>query len=74
MTRARRPARTAALLLLAASLLAGGCASRSRPWACCGQECGSECWPGPRLGCPQPCLQQPCPPERWTPAKPCTPR
>lgn len=61
-----------ALVLLVATL--AGC--NSRPWACCGQDCGSECWPGPRIGCPEPCLKAPCPPEPWCPEpkrKPCPP-
>lgn len=60
----------AALLASLAAFGAVGCARDSRPWACCGQECGSTCWPGPRIGCPERCLSQPCPPERWTPPAP----
>lgn len=54
--------------VLLGSALATGCAN-SKPWATCGQECGSDCWPGPRLGCPEACLLAPCPPEPWCPEK-----
>ncbi len=57
------------VLLLTTAAWGPGC--RSQPWACCGQECGSECWPGPRIGCPEPCLKAPCPPEPYTPERPC---
>jgi hypothetical protein len=65
------------VLLILVGFVASGCASNSKPWACCGQECGSPCWPGPRIGCPEPCLLAPCPPEPWCPEprKPkCKPR
>ena len=67
--------RLAAVLAAALLLSLAGC--NSKPWADCGQECGSACWPGPRLGCPEPCLCAPCPPECWCPEpprKPCKPR
>ena len=59
-------------LLVVAFLGLAGC--NSKPWACCGQECGSPCWPGPRIGCPEPCLLAPCPPEPYAPEKRCPPR
>jgi hypothetical protein len=59
---------TAGLLLLLGAGAVAGC-SNSKPWATCGQECGSPCWPGPRIGCPEACLLAPCPPEPWCPEK-----
>lgn len=73
----RRSLRALGPLLLVLPLLGLLAGCRSQPWACCGQECGSECWPGPRIGCPEPCLTAPCPPEPWCPEpppKPCAPR
>ena len=61
MTLSRLPS----VLAVAAVLLLAGC--NSKPWACCGQECGSPCWPGPRIGCQDPCLLAPCPPEPYCP-------
>lgn len=76
MTASRLPSFLAAALLL----LLAGC--NSKPWASRGQECGSPCWPGPRIGCQDACLLAPCPPEPYCkerpkkrcPPKPCPPK
>ena len=67
--------RVALLPVVLLVVVLGGC--HSKPWARCGQDCGSTCWPGPRIGCPEPCLCAPCPPEPYCPEPPkkrCKPR